>query len=56
MLFRSAVETHSAELKQIMAEQGLAMDADLVKALGDLAAGFVAVNANSNLLIVQAAH
>ena len=52
---RLAVEAHSAELRQIMAEQSAAMDSDLVKALGDLAASFVAVNANTNLLIMQAA-
>ena len=52
---RLAVATHASELQQLFTEHNATMPADLTKTLGDLGAAFVAVNANANLLILQAA-
>lgn len=49
-----AVESHEAELKQIVAHGGSSIGTEVRKALGDAAAGFVMAKTNVNLVIVQA--
>ena len=54
---RLAVDTHSAELKELLAERSasVTMGSDLVKALGDLGTAVVASDASHSLLVLQAA-
>jgi hypothetical protein len=54
---RMAVETHRAELQQLLAERGGGQNwgSDVSKTLGDVAAALVVAGANASLLVVQAA-
>lgn len=54
---RLAVEAHSAELKELLAERNatVTMGSDLVKALGDLGTAVVASDSSTSLLVLQAA-
>ena len=52
---RLAVETHATELRTLLAEKSTQLSADFVKTTGDLGAAFVAVNASTSLLVLQAA-
>ena len=54
---RLAVEAHSAELREVLAERNasVTMGSDLVKALGDLGTAVVAEDSGASLLVLQAA-
>lgn len=51
-----AVESHEAELRQIVSQGGNAIGSEARKALGDVAAAFVMARTNASLLVVQACH
>ena len=51
---RLAVESHTAELREIVSEQNAFMGSEAPKTLGDVAAAFVATGLNANLLVLQA--
>ncbi|EIM85679.1 cation/H+ exchanger [Stereum hirsutum FP-91666 SS1] len=53
---RMAVESHEAELRQIVSQGGNAIGSEARKALGDVAAAFVMARTNASLLVVQACH
>ena len=54
---RLAVESHHAELHSIIAEQPhSSIGGDVTRAIGGVAAGFVASATNASVLVMQAAH
>ncbi|TFK43902.1 Sodium/hydrogen exchanger family-domain-containing protein [Crucibulum laeve] len=51
---RMAVESHSAELRELIAEIGSSISSSVPKTVGDVGAALVASNVNASLLILQA--
>ncbi|KAH0578643.1 hypothetical protein H2248_003778 [Termitomyces sp. 'cryptogamus'] len=51
---RMAVETHTAELKELITEAGASISSSVAKTLGDVGAALVASNTRASLLILQA--
>ncbi|KAG5648714.1 hypothetical protein DXG03_000061 [Asterophora parasitica] len=52
---RMAVESHKAELQQVIAEAGASIGSSVPKTVGDVGAALVASNTAASLLILQAA-
>lgn len=52
---RMAVESHQAELRQIMTEAGGHMSSSVPKTLGDVGAALIAKGIHTGLLVMQAA-
>ncbi|CAL1700243.1 unnamed protein product [Somion occarium] len=53
---RMALESHTSELRELIIERSISMGSDVAKTLGPLGAAFVATNANTSLLVLQASH
>lgn len=51
-----AVESHANELRQLIVERGVSMSSDASKTLGPIGAAFIATNANTSILVLQARH
>ena len=51
---RLAVESHAAELQQVLTEKNAHLGSETTKALGDVGSALVASTANASLLVVQA--
>ncbi|ETW84079.1 potassium:hydrogen antiporter [Heterobasidion irregulare TC 32-1] len=51
---RMAVDSHQAELRQLIAEKGISVGSEAPKTLGDVAAAYVATGVNASLVVLQA--
>ena len=51
---RMAVDSHQAELRQLIAEKGISVGSEAPKTLGDVAAAYVATGVNGSLVVLQA--
>lgn len=51
---RMAVDSHQAELRQLIAEKNAGIGSEVPTTLGDVGAAFVAAGMNSSLLVMQA--
>jgi hypothetical protein len=51
---RMAVESHQAELRQLIAEKNAGIGSEVPRTLGDVGAALVAAGMNSSLLVMQA--
>lgn len=51
-----AVESHAKELRQLIVDRSVSMSSDAPKTLGPIGAAFIATNANTSLLVLQARH
>ncbi|KAL1660484.1 Sodium/hydrogen exchanger family-domain-containing protein [Schizophyllum commune] len=52
---RMAVDTHKAELQELVAERGSGMASSVPKTIGEVGAALVAASTGANLLVLQAA-
>ena len=51
---RLAVESHTIELQQILAERNASVGSETIKTVGDVGSAFVAAKTNASLLVLQA--